>query len=139
MGKLFLITGDIIENSQGMDAIVNAQNKYMSYGSGVCGAISRAAGNDLLDYCKNNYSSNMENCEIRITPGFNLKMDIIHVLAPKAYEEENPIDSLMLCYNNLLNEIKNHNYKKVIIPSLGTGVHGYNHNEARKTFNNFIK
>ena len=34
MGKLYFITGDIIENSKGMDAIVNAQNKYMINGSG---------------------------------------------------------------------------------------------------------
>ena len=56
MGKLYLITGDIIENSNGMDAIVNAQNKYMINGSGICGTIYRNAGMKLLEYCKNNYS-----------------------------------------------------------------------------------
>ena len=45
--------------------------------------------------------------EVRITPGFNLPMDIIHVLAPKYYEETDSINSLMDCYNNLLLNIKN--------------------------------
>lgn len=43
MEKLYLITGDIIENSNSMDAIVNAQNKYMINGSGICGAVYRNA------------------------------------------------------------------------------------------------
>ncbi len=52
MGTLHLITGDIIENCIDMDAIVNAQNKYMQNGSGVCGAIYNAAGISLLEYCQ---------------------------------------------------------------------------------------
>ena len=39
MGKLYLISRDIIEKSNGMNAIVNAQNKYMINGSGICGDI----------------------------------------------------------------------------------------------------
>ena len=48
MGKLYLTCGDFILNSKNMDAIVNAQNKYMQYGSGICGAICRASGTELL-------------------------------------------------------------------------------------------
>ena len=54
MGKLYLTCGDFILNTNNMDAIVNAQNKYMQYGSGICGAIYRASGNELIEYCKNN-------------------------------------------------------------------------------------
>lgn len=81
MGTLHLITGDIIENCIDMDAIVNAQNKYMQNGSGVCGAIYNAAGISLLEYCQKNYKEYMTDGEVRITPGFNLKCDIIHILA----------------------------------------------------------
>lgn len=130
MGKLFLLTGDIIDNSNDMDAIVNAQNKYMLNGSGICGAIYRNAGTELLDYCKQTYLIPMEPCEVRVTPGFQLKMDIIHSYAPIFSEWENPIDKLIEAYSNVLAEIKNHNYKKVIIPSLGTGVHGYKHEDV---------
>lgn len=130
MGKLHLITGDIIEKSIGMDAIVNSQNKYMIKGGGICGAIYNKAGKELEEYCKNNYKTYMKDKEVRITPGFNLNMDIIHVLAPKYYEQKNPIDELIDTYNNLLTSITKHNYKKVLIPSLGTGIHGYKHNEV---------
>ena len=138
MGKLYLTCGDFILNSKNMDAIVNAQNKYMQNGSGICGAIYRAAGNELIEYCQKNHKNYMVNGEVRITPGFNLPMDIIHVLAPKFYEETDPINSLMDCYNNLLDSIKEKGYKKVLIPSLGTGVHGYKHNDVVEPLINLL-
>ena len=138
MEKLYLTCGDFILNSNNMDAIVNAQNKYMQYGSGICGAICRASGNELIEYCQNTYKEYMVNGEVRITPGFNLPMNIIHVLAPKYYEETNPINSLMDCYNNLLLSIKENGYKKVLIPSLGTGVHGYKHEDVVKPLINLL-
>ena len=132
MGKLYLTCGDYISNSHGMDAIVNASNKYMISGSGICGAIYRACGPELLEYCKQNFKDNMVNGEVRITSGFILNMDIIHILAPKYYEEKDPINSLMICYKNLLEKIKKKKYKKVLLCSLGTGVHGYIHNDVAK-------
>lgn len=143
MGKLYLTTGDYILNSVGMDAIVNAANKYMTNGSGICGAIYNAAGIELLNYCKNNYLEEMINNEVRITPGFDLNMDIIHVLAPKAYEEIEPINELMKSYKNLLDTIADKKYKKVLLCSLGTGIHGYKHEVVSKPLiqllNNFCK
>ena len=72
----------------------------------------------------------MKNGEVRITSGFKLPMDIIHVLAPKFYEESDPINALMDCYDNLLQEIKIKGYKKVLLCSLGTGIHGYKHEDV---------
>lgn len=130
MGKLYFTCGDYISNSKGMDAIVNATNKYMAYGSGICGAIYNASGFELEEFCKNNYHEYMKNGEVRITSGFKLPMDIIHVLAPKFYEESDPINALMDCYDNLLQEIKIKGYKKVLLCSLGTGIHGYKHEDV---------
>ena len=132
MGKLFLLTGDYMLNSKGKDAIVNAANKYMEHGGGICGVIYSNAGPELISYCKDNYSSNMVNGEVRITPGFNIGMDIIHVLAPVYYEVKDPINELLKGYNNMLDEILKHNYKNVLICSLGTGVFGYNHDDVAK-------
>lgn len=130
MGKLFLITGDIILNSTGMDAIVNAQNKYMINGSGICGLVYRNAGPELLKYCKDNYDKNMKVSEVRVTPGFNLNMEIIHVYAPIYKEWDNPIEKLEESYINMLYTIKEKGYKNVIVPSLGTGAHGYSHSDV---------
>ena len=82
------------------------------------------------EYCKNTYHEYMKNGEVRITSGFKLPMDIIHVLAPKFYEESDPINALMDCYDNLLQEIKIKGYKKVLLCSLGTGIHGYKHEDV---------
>ena len=143
MGRLYLTTGDYISNSTGMDAIVNAANKYMAYGSGICGAIYVAAGVELIDYCKNTYIEEMENNEVRITPGFKLNMDIIHILAPKAFEEQAPVEELMKSYKNLLDSISKKGYKKVLVCSIGTGIHGYKHEDVAKPIiqllNNYCK
>lgn len=143
MGKLFLLTGDYILNSNNKDAIVNAANKYMTYGSGICGVIYSNAGNQLEEYCHNTYKTNMLNNEVRITPGFKLGIDIIHVLAPKAYEETNPVEELLKAYKNMLDEITNRGYKNVLLCSLGTGIHGYKHEDVAKSLifllNNYCK
>lgn len=136
MGKLYLITGDIIENSKGMDAIVNTQNRYMRKGAGICKEIYKKAGDGLIDYCQKNQPISMETCEVRITSGFNLNMDIIHCFTPRFNEWNNPINKLIEAYNNVLNTIKNSNYKKIIMPSLGTDINGYKHEDiAEKVIN----
>lgn len=132
MGKLYLTCGDYILNADGKDAIVNAANKYMINGSGICGVVYRNAGPELLNYCKAKYLTDMETNEVRITPGFKLSMDILHVLAPKHHESINPIEDLVKGYSNLLKEVLNNNYKNVLMCSLGTGVHGYKHEEVAK-------
>ena len=95
MGKLYLITGDIIEKCKDMDAIVNAQNKYMVHGSGICGAIYNAAGPKLEEYCHNTYKDNMIDGEIRVTRGFNEKITIIHILASKAFAQKEPLEKIL--------------------------------------------
>lgn len=132
MGKLVLISGEYISNSSGMDAIVNATNEYMAYGSGICGAVYSAAGiNELTNYCKENMPQRMAPEEVRITPGFGLgDMDIIHVLAPKYYQEEKPINVLLQAYKNMLVWIERKEYKNVLMCSIGTGIHGYKHEDV---------
>lgn len=138
MGKLILTSGNYLDNINYVDAVVNAQNKYMQYGSGICGVIYNAAGSELLDYCQLNYNEYMNVGEVRITPGFNLKKDIIHILAPKYFEETNPIEKLLDSYGNLLNVIKEKGYKSILLCSLGTGIHGYKHEDIVKPLINLL-
>lgn len=56
MGKLNILNGNILDYLDSMDAIVNSANKYMTYGSGVCGVIYKKANKEKLEeYCKNNF------------------------------------------------------------------------------------
>ena len=133
MSNLNILHGNIIDYLDGMDVLVNSNNKYMTYGSGVCGLIYKKAGRyKLEEYCKNNFKDNMLVNEVRVTPGFNLGIDIIHIYCPKAYESKEPLIELLESYENIFRCSKVEGYKNIISPSLGTGVHGYKYNEIEK-------
>ena len=133
MGILKIISGDIIANSKDVEAIVNPANRKMQCGCGVSGAIYKAVGIEQLEiYCHNKWIKHMEVNEIRITTGFSLLKDIIHINSPIYFEEKEPIEKLRDGYLKLLDVIKMEEYKSVIVPSLGTGFHGYQHEEVAK-------
>jgi len=146
MGSLKLMVGDIVDDEilKGQDAIVNPTNPRMVAGAGVSGAIFRKAGVDKLErYTQANFRTEMIVGEVRIVDGFDLGMDIIFVQGPVAYDYDDPITVLIDTYENLLNVIENYGYKNVVMPSLGTGTYGYEHEDVAKRvmrlINNFIK
>lgn len=133
MGKLSIVCGNLFDYLNNKDLIVNSANQYMIYGSGVCGAIYKMADKDLLeDYCKKHFKDNMKVNEIRITPGFNIGIDILHIYCPKYYQSEDPINELLESYNNIFISAKEKNYKNIVSVSIGTGIHGYKHNDIVK-------
>lgn len=133
MGKLSIVSGNILDYLDGMDAVVNSNNQYMICGSGVCGLVYKMADkNRLEEYCKNSFKEQMKVNEIRITKGFNLGLDIIHIYCPKYYESKAPIKELLKGYENIFIKAKEKNYKNIVSVSLGTGVHCYKHNEVGK-------
>src|SRR5215471_5439722 len=77
--KISVFDGDI--TALDCDAIVNAANRHLAPGAGVCGAIHRAAGPELAKAC-----ARLGGCptgEARLTPGFNLKARyVIHAVGP---------------------------------------------------------
>lgn len=133
MGRLNIVSGNILEHLKEKDLIVNSANQYMIYGSGVCGAIYKKANKELLeDYCKQHYKEYMQVNEVRITPGFNLGIDILHIYCPKNYESKEPLKELLESYNKIFECAKEKCYKNIVSVSIGTGVHGYKHNDIAK-------
>lgn len=133
MGRLNIVSGNILDYLEGKDLIVNSANKYMVYGSGVCGAIYKRANKELLeDYCKNNYKKYMKVNEVRFTLGFELGLDILHICCPKYYESKEPLKDLVDSYSNIFIEAKKKGYKSIISVSLGSGINGYKHNDIAK-------
>lgn len=133
MRRLNIVSGNILDNLDNKDLIVNSANRYMSYGSGVCGVIYNKANKKLLEeYCKNHYTEDMKVNEVRFSSGFDLGIDILHIYCPKSYECNNQIEKLLESYNNIFVEAKKKEYKSIVSVSLGTGVHGYKHNDIAK-------
>ena len=133
MAELNIVSGNIFDYLDNKDLIVNSANQYMIYGSGVCGTIYKNANKELLkDYCKQHYREYMNVNEVRIKPGFDLGIDILHIYCPKYYEMKSPLQDLLESYNNIFLSAKKKSYKSIVSVSLGTGVHGYKHNDIAK-------
>lgn len=153
MGKLRIIIGDIIPDEILIDhdLIINPTNPQMVCGAGVSGAIFKKAGVDILEkYTQEHYNINyfsdnykIENImkvgDVRITPGFDIGMDIMFVQGPKQWEYNNSIELLKKTYFNMLDQIVEKNYKNILIPSLGTGDYGFTHSEVGRIVKELLK
>jgi O-acetyl-ADP-ribose deacetylase (regulator of RNase III) len=108
-----------------IDCVVNAANEWLQPGTGVDGALRKAAGPGLTDA-----TAAIGNCPTGsavITPGYGLKARfVIHAVAPvfRRYPEETVIQLLAACYENALQLAERNAITAIAFPSLGTGVYG---------------
>lgn len=123
-----LIQSDI--STLSVDCIVNAANEYLARGSGVCGAIHKAAGPELANECQR-----LRPCstgEAIITSGYNLKSKyVIHAVGP--VYDINKIETSALLESAYLQSLKlatQNNLKTIAFPCISTGVYGYPKLEA---------
>ena len=124
------------------DAIVNAANKMLFEGGGVCGAIFEKAGRedlrkacDAIGGCKTGYAV--------ITPGFKLKAKyIIHAVGP-IYRDESSGKFLSMAYYNSLKVASDAGITSIAFPSISTGIYGFPKKPAAKlafkAINDFFK
>lgn len=112
------------------ECIVNAANETLLGGSGVDGAIHRAAGPQLREEC-----ATLGGCrvgEAKITGGYRLKAEcVIHTVGPK-YPTEKCQENLSKCYAESLNLAKEHGVHSIEFPSISTGNFSYPKKEACK-------
>lgn len=113
------------------EAIVNAANKHLQMGGGVCGAIFRKAGSyELQKEC-----NEIGKCEVGnavITKGYDLDSKyIIHAVGP-IWSGGNHNEELYLknAYKNALNLAKKYEIKSISFPLISSGIYGYPKKEA---------
>ena len=126
-----LIKGDITELD--LDCIVNAANEKLIPGSGVCGAIHRAAGKELAIECKR-----IGHCgvgEARVTQGYNLKArHVIHTVGPIWHGGKHGENQYLFnCYKKSLLLSTHHGIETIAFPNISTGIYGYPKELAAET------
>lgn len=109
-----------------VDAVVNAANGRLAMGGGVCGAIFRAAGPELLRRA----CAPLAPCptgEARITPGFALKArHVIHAVGPVWQGgAAGEAGLLAACYRESLRLLRAAGARSIAFPAISTGIFGY--------------
>jgi O-acetyl-ADP-ribose deacetylase (regulator of RNase III) len=122
--RIKVVVADI--TTLGMDAIVNAANPTLRGGAGVDGAIHRAAGPRLADYCGK--LGGCQTGDAKITPGFDLpSRHVIHTVGPvwtggDALGEEALLAS---CYKRSLHVAMDNGVRTIAFPAISTGAYRF--------------
>ena len=124
MSKIELIQGSCV--NQIADVIVNAANRYLAAGGGVCGAIFSKAGTRELTSACNEHKTPLKDGDAVITPSFGIKnaKAIIHAVGPDFSSTPKAFKELYYAYYNSMVVMKDNGYHSISFPLISSGIFG---------------
>ncbi len=126
MSRLLKINGSCAD--QQADAVVNAANRYLAAGAGICGVIFSKAGYDELTAACSQCATPLKDGQAAITPAFNLTNAkfIIHAVGPNFNVTPNAFEELCSAYYNSLVLLKDNGLHSISFPLISAGIFGGN-------------
>jgi len=126
MSTIKLIQGSSVDDN--VDATVNAANRNLLAGLGVCGAIFKKAGVEILQEACDKVIENMGrpliDGEAVITKAFGINNAkcVIHAVGPNFNITPDSFDKLFLAYYNSLEVLKQNNLHSIAFPLISSGI-----------------
>ena len=124
MSTITLIYGSCADRTA--DAIVNAANRRLAAGGGICGVIFRRAGYAELSAACAAIPTPLKDGDAVITPAFRLSNAkyIIHAVGPDFGRTPTAFDALFNAYYHSLCVLKNNGLHTVAFPLISSGIFG---------------
>ena len=109
-----------------VDAVVNAANRNLKMGGGVCGAIFKGAGVEAMQQACVGLSP-VETGDVAITDAFNLpSKHVIHAVGPVWEGGEKQEEQLLVsCYQKALALAQEKGLQSIAFPLIASGIYGY--------------
>lgn len=122
--KIELINGSCAD--QNVDVVVNAANKGLWAGGGICGVIFQKAGMSELTKACQKYETPLSDGDAVITPAFHLRnaKAIIHAVGPNFANTPHAFEELFKAYYNSLIVMKENGYHSISFPLISAGIFG---------------
>ncbi len=124
MSKIELIHGSCAD--QVVDVVVNAANRNLWAGGGICGVIFNKAGMSELTAACSKYKTPLHDGDAVITPAFNMKnvKAIIHAVGPNFSVTPTAFQELFDAYYNSLVVLKENGFHSISFPLISSSIFG---------------
>ena len=124
MTNIEVVQGDITRMD--VDIVVNAANRGLWAGGGICGVIFNKAGITELTTACSKYKTPLKDGSAVITPAFNMTnaKAIIHAVGPNFAVIPKAFKELFDAYYNSLKVMMDNDYHSISFPLISSGIFG---------------
>ena len=124
MSKITLLNASCAD--QIVDAVVNAANRGLWAGGGICGVIFKKAGLPALTAACSKYNTPLKDGSAVITPAFNMTNTryIIHAVGPDFSKTPTASKELFDAYYNSLHVLMDNGLHSISFPLISSGIFG---------------